>query len=316
MKDRKSEVVVTGINGFVGAHLARQLKSEGRQVVGVGREIEPNGDVSSYLDSYVKADLLSEQDTNSIPLKTASAIIHLAGLASVAESFDKPDLYKEGNAAMTQNLLQAAAQQGFKGRVIAVSTGALYSPSEQMPLNETSETAQNSPYAIGKIRAEEVVKRYRAEGMDAVIVRPFNHIGPGQGRGFLVGDLYDQLDTARAAGINEIQVGNLTTKRDYTDVRDIVKAYSLLAHAESLQFDTYNVATGVSHTGFDILNYLKAAMQLDNIEPVVDPSKVRPTDVMDITGDASRIKTELGWQPELAISDAINDFVTQKRNQA
>lgn len=310
------EIVITGVNGFVGEHLARHLKESGFSVRGVGRETEPTPTVAPYIDTYQAADLLNASEVSKLNFRESVAIIHLAGLASVAESFDKPDLYKSGNAAMTENLLSAAKQQGFQGRVVAISTGALYSPAEPMPLNEDSGTAQNSPYAIGKIRAEEVIKQYRAGGLDAVIVRPFNHIGPGQGSGFLVGDLYDQLNSAEESGVQEILVGNLATKRDYTDVRDIVKAYTLLATAPSLQYDTYNIASGTSREGFEILDYLKSAMGLNDIKPVTDPSRIRPTDVMDITGDASRIRNELGWEPTLAISDAIKDFVERKKNTA
>lgn len=308
------EIVITGVNGFVGEHLARHLKESNYSVRGVGRESTPNDKVTPYVDTYQSADLLNELDVRNLHLSDSSAIIHLAGLASVAESFDKPELYKTGNAQMTENLIRAAAEQGFGGRVVAISTGALYSPSEPMPLSEQSGTAQNSPYAVGKIRAEEVVKNYRKNGMDAVIARPFNHIGPGQGRGFLVGDLYDQLHTARETGANEILVGNLSTKRDYTDVRDIVRAYALLANAPSLQYDTYNIASGVSFTGFEILDYLKSAMNLRAINVTVDPSKFRPSDAMDITGDSSRIRDELGWQPTLSVSDAINDFVERNKD--
>ncbi len=316
MTELKKEIVVTGINGFVGEHLARYLQDSGFSVRGVGRENAPNPNVAPFIDTYEAADLLDSESVNKLTLSEAVAIIHLAGLASVAESFDKPDLYKSGNAAMTENLLSAAKEQGFQGRVVAISTGALYSPAEPMPLNEGSETAQNSPYAIGKIHAEEVIKQYCEDGMDAVIVRPFNHIGPGQGPGFLVGDLYDQLNTAKESGVQEVLVGNLATKRDYTDVRDIVKAYTLLATAPSLQHDTYNVASGTSREGFEILDYLKSAMGLHDIKPVTDSSRVRPTDIMDITGDASRIKNELGWEPSLDISDAIKDFVERKKNTA
>lgn len=316
MSEVKNEIIITGINGFVGEHLARHLQQVGFSVRGIGREAKANPNVAPFVDTYQSADLLDSDDVKKLTLNNAVAIIHLAGLASVAESFDKPDLYKSGNATMTENLLNAASAQGFSGRVVAISTGALYSPTEPMPLKESSKTAQNSPYAIGKIRAEEVIKKHREDGMDAIIVRPFNHIGPGQGPGFLVGDLYDQLNTAKESGSHEILVGNLATKRDYTDVRDIVKAYTLLATAPSLQYDTYNVASGVSREGFEILGYLKSAMGLGDIKPVTDPSRIRPTDVMDITGDASRIHDELGWQPTLAISDAIKDFVERKKNTA
>jgi len=309
----RSQIIVTGINGFVGEHLAQHLKSSNFAVSGVGRDSTPNPNVAPFLDSYQQADLLNETQVNSLVLKNAAAIIHLAGLASVAESFDKPDLYKTGNAEMTNNLLNAAEQQGFTGRVVAVSTGALYSPNQPMPLSEGAETTQGSPYAIGKLRAEEVIKQHRAAGTDVVIARPFNHIGPGQGNGFLVADLYDQLMTAKESGISDILVGNLTTKRDYTDVRDIVSAYAKLATADSLEHDTYNISSGSSLAGFDILHYLQKAMNLESITPSVDQSKIRPTDAQDIIGDSTRIQAELDWSPVSNPEKAIIDFVARRQ---
>jgi GDP-4-dehydro-6-deoxy-D-mannose reductase len=307
------KIIITGINGFVGEHLAQYLNHANIKVTGVGREPLPANNVAPYLDQYKQIDMLVAKEVDNLSFKNVKAVIHLAGLASVAESFDKPELYKNGNAAMTENILAAAKEQNFKGRVVAISTGALYSPSQPMPLNETSQTTEGSPYATGKLRAEAVIKKYIASGIDAVIVRPFNHIGPGQGPGFLVGDLYDQLSSAASDNSSEIHVGNLATKRDYTDVRDIVKAYTLLAKAPELEHVTYNIASGKSYSGFEILDLIKKSMSLESIHPVVDPSRVRPTDAQDIIGDTSRIRDELGWSPEIDISTTINDFVIAKR---
>ena len=313
MFESKKEIVVTGINGFVGEHLARHLQASNFSVRGVGRELTPNQNVSLFLDTYEQADLLNKGQVSKLSFKRAAAIIHLAGLASVAESFDKPELYKTGNAAMTENLLNTASEQGFTGRVVAVSTGALYDPTQAMPLSEESKTTQGSPYAIGKIRAEEVIKQHRANGLDVVIARPFNHIGPGQTNGFLVPDLYDQLIAANLVGSSSIMVGNLSTKRDYTDVRDIVKAYTELATASSLIHDTYNIASGASLSGFEILEYLQKAMKLESVESKVDQAKVRPTDAMNIVGDASRLTAELGWTPQSSPNTAIIDFVARQK---
>ncbi len=314
MIEPRKEIVITGVNGFVGEHLARHLQDSNFSVRGVGREAEPNPNVAPYVDTYQSADLLNPSQVSELVLKNAAAIIHLAGLASVAESFDKPELYKSGNAEMTGNLLHAAKEQGFVGRVIAISTGALYSPAQEMPLSEGSQTVESSPYAIGKLRAEEVIKQHKADGLDVVIARPFNHIGPGQGNGFLVADLFDQLQTAKESGSLEINVGNLATKRDYTDVRDIVKAYTQLATADSLEHDIYNISSGTSLSGFDILSYLQEAMNLTSIKPTVDPSKVRPTDAMDIVGDSTRIQSELGWNITSSPKKAVEDFVSRRQS--
>jgi GDP-4-dehydro-6-deoxy-D-mannose reductase len=310
----KEKFVISGINGFVGEHLAHYLHDSNYEVTGIGREPSPADNVAPFLDHYQRADLMDKDQVNKLVLKNTKAIIHLAGLASVAESFNKPELYKTGNVIMTENLLRAANNQGFKGRFIAVSTGALYDVSQPMPLSESSATIQSSPYVIGKLNAEDVVKKYRDLGVDAVIARPFNHIGPGQGLGFLVGDLYEELSNLASEGTSQISVGNLATRRDYTDVRDIVKAYALLATAPSLQHSIYNIASGTSYSGFDILNYLKTEMGLESIEPVIDQSRVRPTDAAEITGDPSRIRNELGWVTKSNVQTAIKDFVARKKD--
>ncbi len=307
------EIIVTGINGFVGEHLARHLKNSDYIVHGVGREEQPNEKVSSYVDIYSQADLFDEPSVRAISFKHARAIIHLAGLASVADSFHNPELYITGNAVMTKNLLTNANRQGFSGRLVAVSTGALYDAAQPMPLSELSKTSENSPYATGKLRAEELIKQHRKAGEDVVIARPFNHIGPGQESGFLVPDLYEQLKNAIEKDNTSILVGNLNTKRDYTDVRDIADAYLKLAIAQSLEFDTYNISSGTSYSGLEILELIKKAAHINNVTPVVDKSRIRPTDAMDITGDSSRLRNELGWKPESDIVKAIDDFVARKQ---
>lgn len=310
----KKEIVVTGIHGFVGGHLARELKNSGYLVHGIGREQSPRNGITEFISEYSQCNMLDFESISKISLKNSSAIIHLAGLASVAESFTKPELYETANATMTENLFKSAMNQGFSGRILAISTGALYSPDQAMPLNELSKTTDASPYSKGKLRAEDVVKKYEELGIDGIIVRPFNHIGPGQSPGFLVSDLYDQLLTVSDSSQSEILVGNLTTKRDYTDVRDIVKAYTLLAGAINLQHRIYNVSSGKSYSGLQIIDYLKNEMKLNNIKTRLDPSRVRPGDAKNIVGDASRLKDEIGWTTESSVEVAIRDFVAYRES--
>lgn len=308
----KRTVLVTGVNGFVGAHLTNELVANNIAVVGVGREAEPNDHVRDKLHSYQAIDMLDDNSMSGIDLTDVDGVIHLAGLASVAESFEKPELYKTGNAKITGGLLEAIKRADFHGRAVIISTGALYDPNQPLPLSENSAIIENSPYAIGKVAAEQVVKQYIAQGVDAVIVRPFNHIGPGQGRGFLVPDLYEQLLQAKKSGDTTITTGNLDTRRDYTDVRDIAKAYVALATAPHLNHDTYNVSSGATLSGREILNALKRELSLESIEPVIDPSRIRPNDPKELMGDSSRIQKELAWKPTLSIDQTIRDFVKDK----
>lgn len=310
-----AKILITGLNGFVGEHLATHIKALGYQVHGIGRDTTPNNKTSGIVDFYTQADLLQKESVTAIDFSNTVAIIHLAGLASVGESFEKPELYRTGNAAMTDNLLTAAKQQGFTGRVVVASTGALYDPNQPLPLSETSKTTASSPYADGKLKAEAVTLEHVADGLDAVIARPFNHIGPGQSTGFLVPDLYQALTQAKQTHSETISIGSLTTRRDYTDVRDIVRAYALLALAPNLKNRLYNICSGTSHTGEDILLALQSATDTTTIKAVTDPSRIRPTDPKELVGDSSRIQDELGWKPEISLETTIQDFVDQKKAQ-
>lgn len=307
-------ILVTGINGFVGEHVAREFVNRGFSVVGVGHDSEANEKVAPLLRTYVSCDMLDEAQVNDrLSMSGVRAIIHLAGLANVGQSFDKPQRFMTENGVMVNNVLAKALADEMPGRTVAISTGALYDSTQPLPLSEESRTYPNSPYAVGKLMAEDVVKYYRLRGTDAVIARPFNHIGPGQGPGFILPDLYEQLQSAEDSG--NMMVGNIATKRDYTDVRDIARAYAELALAPSLEHDTYNICSGESLSGQTILNTIKEAAGVKDIEVRVDPAKIRPTDIDNIVGDSSRLRDELGWGPAITIEQTIKDFVASKTSQ-
>lgn len=309
------KVIITGINGFVGEHVADAFAAAGFDAVGLGHDSVASKKVSQKLHSYFQCNLLDDGDIAKLDLSGVAAIIHLAGLSNVGESFTRPLAYINDNSVMTFNILELARQQGYKGRIVVVSSGALYDPLQALPLSETSKSLENSPYAVGKLGVEHVTNYFRLRGLDAVAVRPFNHIGPGQGRGFLVPDLYLQLKDARNAGSTTISVGNLSTRRDYTDVRDIARAYRLIATAEKLDHGLYNICTGRSLSGFEILDKLQRLMGIKDVTPIVDQSKVRPTDIADIYGDSSRLREDLAWTPEIDIHQTISDFVERAKTE-
>lgn len=303
------KIIVTGVNGFVGEHVVDTFKEDGFEVVGIGSDNNPNEKVAHKLDTYVSCNLLDVDSVNNIDLNNARAIIHLAGLSAVSRSFDQAQRYISDNAVMTYNLLDHAKTSNMQGRAIVVSSGALYDPNQPLPISEESATSPTSPYAIGKLASEHVVDYFRNRGLDAVIARPFNHIGPGQKEGFILSDIYAQLSSVGSGG--EIQVGNLNTRRDYTDVRDIVAGYKALALADSLDHRLYNICSGKSLSGKDILALVERIGNYTDIKVSIDPSKIRPSDIMDIYGDSSRIRKELGWQPQYDIEQTITDFVAE-----
>lgn len=294
-----STVIVTGVNGFVGKHLVHELVKHGHRVIGIGREPGANAEIASSLHAYISADL-SEAWPNP---QSADAIIHLAGLAAVGPSFTEPQRYIEINSSMVTHMGEAYLQSSKPTpRVILVSSGAVYGSDQTMPLAEQSSVEFNSPYVVSKILMENQAAYYRKRGLDVVVARPFNHIGPGQGPGFLVPDVIDQLQRG-----DDIKVGNIKTKRDYTDVRDVAAAYRLLATASELPNNLYNVCSSHSVTGEKIVDLLKNLGNKAGVNVVVDESKVRPTDVADIYGDHSSLSKDTGWQPTYSLEQTLKD---------
>jgi GDP-4-dehydro-6-deoxy-D-mannose reductase len=307
----EKDILVTGVSGFVGKHLAREIKARGHKAYGVGREESPNPELESVLEKYFKADLTNMQDVAKLPLEEIDVVINLAGLASARDSFKDPEKYLKINVDVATVIAKEIVARKPSIRFIAISTGAVYGSNQPMPLTESSVlVTQGSPYAQSKILMEEALNKI--EGLDCVLVRPFNHIGPGQEPGFLVPDLYQKISLA-IQNAESVKVGDLNTKRDYTDVRDVVKAYVNLAEADSLEHKLYNVCSGKSLTGEAILNTLLEAMDASGkIKIEQDQALIRPNDPKDLYGSNERIIKVNSWHPTIALEQTIRDFVTSK----
>jgi GDP-4-dehydro-6-deoxy-D-mannose reductase len=306
----QSIVVVSGINGFVGRHLALELKKNGATVIGIGQDKFIHPDLVNVVSKYYPANLVEEWPT----IPDAKAIIHLAGLSSVVPSFSQPQAYINSNSAMVTNLCEYYLAQTSKPRIIIISSGAVYDSNQSMPISESSKISFTSPYIISKILNENQAAYYRHRGLDCVVVRPFNHIGPGQNLGFILPDFYNRLINLKPDE-TKIITGNINTRRDYTDVRDVVRAYTSLALVETLEHDTYNICSGVSLSGLEILNELKQIMGLPEVSFEIDQSLVRPTDIQNIVGDSSRLQKETGWKPQISIRQTISDFIKWANSQ-
>ncbi len=302
----KKKVVVTGINGFVGHHLARELVNNDVEVVGVGHEPELTGELKEIVSEYFHQDLVASWPNTG----DVDGVINLAGLAAVGPSFDDPQRYIEMNSAIVTNLCEYYQKRDNHPRIVIISSGAIYSPDQPLPISEDGEIGLTSPYAVSKVLTENQVIYYRQRGLDCVVARPFNHIGPGQAKGFILPDFYDRISSTTES---LIKVGNIETKRDYTDVRDIAKAYTKMVLAPKLNSPIYNVCSGKSLSGKEILDELKSAMGRDDITFEVDPALVRPTDIPEITGDSSRLQNEIDWHPEIDIHQTIHDFVESNK---
>ncbi|MDF2990969.1 MAG: hypothetical protein K0S37_1483 [Microbacterium sp.] len=297
-------LVVTGANGFVGTHLAALAAADGHTVWAAGREDAPRTELAAHISEYYPADL---EHAWTVPVG-ADAVVHLAGLAAVGPSFDHPQRYLNVNSGIMTRMSEALLGQSHRPRVVVVSSGSVYAPPIADELvDETSPVIPSSPYAVAKILVETQAAYYARRGLDTVVVRPFNHIGPGQGPGFLVPDLAANL---RALGDDDImRIGNLAAARDYTDARDVARAYLTLAFADTHRHDLYNVASGTSRTGFDVLTEVARALGRDVPTLETDPTRLRPNDPLNIVGDATRLRDEYGWHPEIDWRDSVRGGV-------
>lgn len=309
MTKEQQTVLVTGINGFVGSHLAQELAKSGHEVLGVSTQDELNPEIKNVVKRYYKCDLTVQKEVNALPWKNINSIIHLAGLSAVGPSFDSPQVYMDVNTGVLISIFEAIL--GFDlvtfPKIISISTGAVYAPSSDS-LTEDSKVKASSPYAVSKLATELIVSHYRSRGFqNSVSIRPFNHIGPGQGEGFLLPDLAKQINECPKDG--EIKVGNLKTSRDYTDVRDVVRAYRLLVEANNLPSEIYNVCSGNSKSGEEILNMVKRVMNRDDIKVSVDQSKIRPNDNPYVCGSYEKIKEDANWSPQIPLEKTVEDFI-------
>lgn len=295
-------IVVTGINGFVGKHLARELVKSGHTVIGVGREETVDPEIDSILKDYIYQDIAMSWPEIDTPV---DAVINLAGLAAVGLSFDQPQRYIDINGAIVTNIGEYYLKKEAKPRIILVSSGAVYSSDQPMPLTEESNLGLSSPYTVSKALNESQAEYYRGRGLDIIGARPFNHIGPGQLGGFLVPDLIDKLKNIDDSKV--IRVGNLKTKRDYTDVRDVARAYCLLATSPNLHHTLYNICSGTSRSGEEILALLQDITDTKNISVEVDNAKIRPNDPPDIFGSADKLSRDTSWKPIISLEKTLKD---------
>ena len=287
--------LITGGKGFVGQWLAAHLKDCGDEVVVVDVETDVADGVA-----------LRKVVTDAAP----EAIYHLAALTHVGESWDNPSQVLRVNVIGTAELLAAARSLARPPTVLVVSSAEVYGvvTPEQLPLDEGTPTAPATPYAASKLAAEAVaLQAWRGYGQPVIVVRPFNHIGPGQSPNFAVPALAKRIVEARRSGATSLRVGTLTTRRDFTDVRDVVVAYRLLIE-HGVPGSTYNVCSGkdvaISEVADDLLSLARADLEL-----VTDPDLVRPVDVPVLQGDAGLLRAATGWVPFIPLATTLADVL-------
>jgi GDP-4-dehydro-6-deoxy-D-mannose reductase len=315
-------VLVTGVSGFVGGHLAEHLIAAGDLVVGLsasGRWPEELAHLSHAV-RIERADLtaIDEDDLATlIGRKRPEVIYHLAAQANPQASMADPRGTWALNLGGTLNLLEAVKRSGLNPgpRVILVSSGVCYGnpAAEYLPVREDCPLRPNNPYSASKGAADLLgIQHVLAHGTDVVIVRPFNHAGPRQSPLYVLSALAQQVAEVEAGQKARVEVGNLDVVRDFTDVRDVVRGYRLLAERGRVG-EVYNLGSGRGTRLSGALETLTALAQTP-IAVFVDPARVRPVDQPLLVADPSKLKAATGWEPQFSIEQTLDDMLKYWRN--
>ncbi len=297
--------LVTGATGFVGRYLVEALRARGDEVLACGG---PHDADALPIDLLDRSSLRAALD-----LAAPEVIFHLAAATFVPESIAAPTVTYETNVHGTANVAQAVREYArgadARVRILFTSSAEVYGiqPAENYPLRETCALSPANPYAASKAAAEMLLLgEAHSLGLDVVIARAFNHIGPGQSDRFAVAGFASQLAKIAAGAPPQLYVGNLDAKRDFLDVRDVVRAYIALARDGKVG-ETYNVCSGTARAMRDVLRELIIAAHVP-VEVRDDPQRMRPSDVPLSLGDATKLREATGWEPQIAFTASIRDI--------
>ena len=296
--------LVTGGLGFVGRHLVEHLAACGDEVVVADHHGTPSVDIT-------------DPDSIGTALDSARprAVYHLAGWADVGGSWADPAGAFQLNAVGTLHVLEACRAAGVE-RVVCVASADVYGvvTEAELPLDEDAPLRPTSPYAASKIAADALGHQaFLGHGLGVIRVRPFNHIGPGQSEQFVAPALAGRIARAERDGADHVVVGNLTPRRDLTDVRDVVRAYRLLVeHGEPGA--VYNVCSGTDIAVQELADQLLAMTDRPlRLEP--DPELFRPVDLPVLRGDPERLRAATGWAPEIPMEQTLRDLLADLRTR-
>jgi GDP-4-dehydro-6-deoxy-D-mannose reductase len=284
-------ILITGADGFVGGHLLAELG---------GDAVAGSADV---LDRDAFAAELREVGP--------AAVIHLAALSSVGDSWEGVAEVWRTNVLGTVQVLEAVRTEAPDARVLVASSGEVYGRAETIPTPEDAPLRPLSPYAASKAAAELAAAQAAERGLDVVVVRPFPQVGPGQDERFAIGSWTRQIARLEAEGGGTLLVGDLSGERDLTDVRDGARAYRLLVE-RPVEPGPYNIATGRAVRIADVLEILIGLTPVP-IEVEQDESRLRPVDIRTLAGDPSKLTAATGWAPEIPLEQTLGEALETAR---
>jgi len=309
-----ARVLVTGATGFVGRHLVRLLRERGDLVAGTCFPDHPGCDDRDL----VRLDLRSEDGLETVVDQAApERVFHLAAVSNVRQSWDRRRETIETNLLGTSNLLEAVRKRAPGARVLFLSSSDVYGvlAARETPFTEEDPCIVVNPYSFTKVAGELLVRFYvEVEKLDVVIARAFPHTGPGQAADFVFSDWASQVARVeRGEAPSLLEVGNLDIRRDYSDVRDIVRAYALLMD-KGRRGEVYNVCSG---RAVSLREGLEALLSLSSrpIEVRQDAARLRKTDIPTLAGDGAKLRRETGWAPEIPFARTLADLLEFWRGQ-
>jgi GDP-4-dehydro-6-deoxy-D-mannose reductase len=291
-----AKLIVTGSSGFVGKHFCSAYG-------GV-----PLADEDGFVDLCNSARVHS-----AVAASVPEAVLHLAAQSSVAQSFSDPMATISTNFLGTLNLLQALSASGFRGVFVYVGSADVYGrvADAELPIRETQPLRPRSPYAVSKLAAEALCYQWsQTEKFRIVLTRPFTQIGPGQDSRFAVAGFARQvIEIRRNTKPPVLVTGDLDVTRDFTDVRDAVRAYRLLLE-RGQNGEVYNVCTGRERT---LRSLLESLLNLGdvNAELQVDTTRLRPVEQRRMVGNPGKLTEQLGWAPEISIEKTLTDLLNE-----
>lgn len=312
-------ILITGVTGFAGSHLAEALLADS-EVELFGTSLSGiNPPYWAFLEHRVRLHVGDLLDANFVwgllQESQPVQIYHLAGYASAGQSFREADAAWAGNVTVTKTLLESVLKLGMQPRILHVSSGLIYDAlgAEGRPIDETTPLAPLSPYAKSKAAADRLAEEFaRNRQLDVIRVRPFNHIGPRQSPQFAVASFAQQLARIELGyAPPRIETGDLSSERDLTDVRDIVRAYVAMMQTGATG-EAYNVGTGAAASMADVLEKLRGECSVP-VEVITSADRLRPADARVLIADCSKLKAATGWTPQIPLEQSLRDTLAYWR---
>lgn len=320
-KSKKKIALITGVTGFAGSHLCELLLKEGVEVHGIQRWRSKSDNIDHIKDkvNFYEADLLDAHSLYKVIDEVRpNYIFHLAAQSYVQSSWASPANTLEVNIIGSVHLFEAVRKSGLDTTIQIACSSEEYGkvlPNE-LPIKETNPLRPLSPYAVSKLAMDYLGYQYHESyGLKIIRTRGFNHTGPRRGDVFSESTFAKQIaEIEKGKKEPVVQVGNLDAVRDYTDVRDMVRAYYLSVQ-RCKPGEVYNIATGEGWKVGDVLALL-LSMSKVKIKIVQDKERMRPSDVEVLIGDAEKFKKQTGWKPEIPFTKTMEDLLNYWRERA